>query len=175
MLAFELLQNLVVPANTLILKAATYNEETSGHSVPGGDDIDIVLISPSNSVVATSLRAGSDEQVQLIAPAAGTYRVCLGGYALANGTQSDFNLSTWAVTTADKGGNFRLMLPSTVKIGGTATTAVSWSGLAAGKRHLAAMRYLIDGAVQGTTVLNVETNDPLPEVTRVKPVVAAAE
>jgi len=169
------LRNLVVPANTLIMKAATYNEETSGHSVPGGDDIDIVLISPSNSVVATSLRAGSDEEVQLIAPAAGTYRVCLGGYALANGTQSDFNLSTWAVTTADKGGNFRLVLPGSATIGGTATTAVSWTGLEAGKRHLAAMRYLIDGVVQGTTVLRVETNDPLPEVTRVKPVVVAAE
>lgn len=170
-----LLRNLVAPANTLVLKAATYNEETSGHSVPGGDDIDMVLISPSNTVVATSLRAGSDEEVQLIAPAAGTYRVCLGGYALASGTQSDFNLSTWAVTTADKGGNFRLLLPGTATIGGTATTAVSWSGLAAGKRYLAAMRYLVDGVVQGATVVRVETNDPLPEVTRVKPVVVAAE
>ncbi|RVU37688.1 S8 family peptidase [Rheinheimera riviphila] len=168
------LQTVVAPANTLVLKAATYNAETSGHSMPGGDDIDMVLMNPANTVVATSLRAGSDEEVQLMTPAAGTYKVCLGGYGLASGTQSDFNLSTWAVTTADKGGNFKLVLPGSATIGGSATTAVSWSGLATGKRYMAAIRYIVAGSVQGTTLVRVETNDPLPEVTRVKPVVVAA-
>ncbi len=168
------LQTLVAPANTMVLKAATYNEETSGHNTPAGDDIDIVLMNSANTVVATSLRAGSDEEVQLLAPTAGTYKVCLGGYGLANGTQSDFKLSTWAVTTTDKGGNFRLMLPGSATVGGTATAAVMWSGLDAGKRYMAAMRYLVGGVVQGTTVLRVETNDPLPEVTKIKPEVVAA-
>ncbi len=163
-----LLADLVVPANTLVMKAATYNEETSGHSVPGGDDIDLLLLSPAGAVVASSLRAGSDESVTVTNPSAGTYKVCMGGYALANGTTSNFNLSTWAVSTADKGGNLKVGLPGSAVLGGTATAAASWSGLASGKRFMGAVRYLQGAQVQGTTVFQIETNDPLPEPTKEK-------
>lgn len=166
--AGTVMSDLVVAANTLVLKAATYNEETSGHSVPGGDDIDLLVLNPAGTVVGSSLRAGSDESVTLTNPSAGTYKVCLGGYGLANGTSSNFNLSTWAVSTADKGGNLKVGLPGAAVLGGTATVAASWSGLATGKRFMGAVRYLQGASVLGTTVFQVETNDPLPEPTNLK-------
>jgi hypothetical protein len=169
------MRDLVVPANTLVLRAATFNVETTGHSSPAGDDIDMILLNPANTVVATSLRAGSDEQVQLLNPAAGTYKVCLGGYQLANNSSSDFNLSTWAVSTADKGGSFRLSMPGTAVVGGTPTVSLSWSALAQGKRYLAGMRFINGGATLGTSVLTVNTNDPLPMAEVEKAVMVVAE
>ena len=169
------MRDLVVPANTVVLRAATYNVETTGHSSPVGDDIDMILLNPANAVVASSLKAGSDEQVQLLNPAAGTYKVCLGGYQLANNTSSDFNLSTWVVGTADKGGSFRLSMPGTAVMGGTPTVSLSWSGLAQGKRYLAGMRFINAGATLGTSVLAVNTNDPLPMAEVEKAVMQVAE
>lgn len=169
------MRDLVVPANTVVLRAATFNVETTGYSSPAGDDIDMILLNPANTVVATSLRAGSDEQVQLLNPAAGTYKVCLGGYQLANNSSSDFNLSTWAVSTADKGGSFRLSMPGTAVVGGTPTVSLSWSGLAQGKRYLAGMRFINGGATLGTSVLTVNTNDPLPMAEVEKAVMVVAE
>lgn len=169
------MRDLVVPVNTVVLRAATFNVETSGHSSPAGDDIDLILLNPANTVVATSLKAGSDEQVQLLNPAAGTYKVCLGGYQLANNTSSDFNLSTWAVSTSDKGGSFRLSMPGTAVVGGTPTVSLSWSGLASGKRYLAGMRFISGASTLSTSVLTVNTNDPLPMAEVEKAVMVVAE
>ncbi len=169
------MRDLVVPGNTLVLRAATFNVETSGHQSPAGDDIDMILLNPANAVVASSLKAGSDEQVQLLNPAPGTYKVCLGGYQLANNTSSDFKLSSWVVSSADKGGSFRLSMPGTAVVGGTPTVSLSWSGLAQGKRYLAGMRFISGGAVLGTSVLTVNTNDPLPQAEGEKAVLVVAE
>ena len=52
---------------------------------------------------------------------------------------------------------------------------MSWSGLAAGKRHLAALRFFADGVAQGTTLLEVNTNDPVPMAAGSRPVVVTAD
>ena len=40
--------------------------------------------------------------------------------------------------------------------------ALSWSGLAVGQRYLGSVSYLNGGAVAGTTIVEVDTTDPLP-------------
>ncbi|WP_179958341.1 hypothetical protein [Chitinimonas arctica] len=54
------------------------------------------------------------------------------------------------------------MLPAKAYMGGTASVGVNWKGLAVGKRYLGAVRYAAEGVPQGSSVVLVETNDPLP-------------
>jgi len=51
---------------------------------------------------------------------------------------------------------------------------MSWSGLPTGKRHVGVVNYLVGGVKQGTTVIDVDTTNPLPmfQNSRSKPVLA---
>jgi hypothetical protein len=61
------------------------------------------------------------------------------------------------VTTADTGGNFNALLPSTVYVGGSASVGLTWSGLTAGKRYLGAVQFKdLAGVLQATTIVRVE-------------------
>jgi hypothetical protein len=99
--------------------------------------------------------------VQLLNPVAGDYKVCVIGYAPVGGA-STYKLSSWVVQTTSTGGNFKVNLPSSATIGGTASVGMSWSGLQAGKRYLGAVNFLLGGVRQGTTVIDVDATDPLP-------------
>lgn len=112
-------------------------------------------------LVGTSGGATSNEVVTLANPAAGTYKVCVVGYAPQNDS-SNYTLSSWVVSPADVGGNLKVMMPSTVYTGGTATAAASWSGLTVGKRYMGAIQYVVSGVNQGMTLLSVDATDPLP-------------
>lgn len=165
--------DVLVPANTLVARFATYDAETSSGS---GNDLDILVLDGSNTTVGGSLNAGSNEMVTLTSPAAGTYKVCVAGYATDNAiSQVDFTLSSWVVTTSDTGGNFKVLMPGTAYLGGTASVGMSWSGLAAGQRHLGAYTYVIGGVTQGRTMVEVNTNDPVPSAVNSRPVSARAD
>ncbi|MFM0874782.1 hypothetical protein QU886_27855, partial [Klebsiella pneumoniae] len=80
-----------------------------------------------------------------------------------NGGVIGFGLHAGVVTTADRAYNFKALVPAQVYVGGTATVTTSWSGLPTGKRFLGAIRLLEpSGAVASTTLLQVETNSPIP-------------
>ena len=94
-------------------------------------------------------------------PPAGTYRVCVIGYAPQDG-RADYTLSSWVLAPGLSGGNFKALMPGTAYLGGTASVALSWSGLAPGKRYLGALGYQVAGMLQGLTVIEVDTTDPVP-------------
>ncbi|MFY7867591.1 S8 family serine peptidase [Roseateles sp.] len=159
--------DVVVPAGTMVARFATYDAETTQG---GGNDLDIVVINGANTRLWSSLRAGSNEMVTITNPVAGTYKVCVAGYGSDNGlSRVNYTMSSWVVGTEEVAGNFKTVLPSRVFTGGTASVAMSWSGLAAGKRHLGALSYVSGGTVQATTLLEVNTNDPLPVATSSRP------
>jgi hypothetical protein len=83
------------------------------------------------------------------------------GYAPANGSDT-YKLNTWVITNGASGGNFKVGAPSTVSVGGTGTVGLAWSGLAAGRRYLGYINYLVGGVARGTTVLEVDATDPVP-------------
>ena len=152
--------SVAVPANAVVARFETFDRDTSEGA---GNDIDLLVLSGAGATVATSATAGSNESITLVNPAAGNYKVCAIGYSIANGVSTGFGLSSAVVTTADKGGNLKVSLPSKVYVGGSATAGVSWSALDTGKRYLGGVVFL-DGnnAAASTTVLSVETNSPLP-------------
>ncbi|WP_298408350.1 S8 family peptidase [Janthinobacterium sp.] len=152
--------NVSIPASTVVARFEIFDRDTTEGT---GNDLDLLLLNSAGATVATSATAGSNEAITVTTPAAGSYKVCAIGYEVANGVSTSFGLSSAVVTTADKGGNLKATLPTKVYVGGSATAGVSWSGLETGKRYLGGVVFL-DGnnAAASTTVLSVETNNPLP-------------
>ncbi|SDH14717.1 MULTISPECIES: S8 family serine peptidase [unclassified Duganella] len=146
-----------IPAGTIAARFSLYDAETTGN---GGDDLDLV-VARGTTIVASSGNATSNESVQLLNPAAGEYKVCVVGYAPVGGA-STYKLSSWLVQPTSTGGNFKVNLPSSATVGGTASVGLSWSGLPVGKRYVGAVNFLLGGVRQGTTVVDVDTTDPLP-------------
>lgn len=150
-----------IPAGTMVARFALRDADVGS---PGNDDFDMMMMKSDNTSVVYSGNDGSNEAVQLVAPAAGTYRVCVAAYGTASGASTmSYNMSSWVVTAADTGGAFRVMGPSQVYPGGTATVGFAWSGLTMGHRYVGAAQYLdTAGTVQATTVLRVEPNGGQP-------------
>ncbi len=154
--------SVTVPAGALVAQWELFDRDTDGGA--GTTDLDLALLNPAGNLVAYSGNNGSNELVALNAPAAGTYKVCVVGYATPGNVASNYKLSSAVVTTADKAGNFRVGVPAKVYAGSTATLSAGWSGLATGKRFLGAAQLQQDttGVVGATTIFQVETNNPIP-------------
>jgi hypothetical protein len=146
-----------IPAGTTKARFALYDSDTSGD---GLSDLDLV-VARGTTVVGTSGGSTSNEMVTLTNPPAGDYKVCVVGYAPVGGSAT-YKLSTWVLNPAATGGNFKVMAPSMVALGGTASVSLSWSGLPTGKRHLGAVGFVSGGAVVATTMVEVDTTDPIP-------------
>jgi subtilisin family serine protease len=167
--------NVAVPAGTLVARFSLYNAETTAGSIPGAtDDLDLLILNSSNALVSSSSTDGSNESVTLMNPAAGNYKACVIAYDKEKRASTTATLSSWIVSTADVGGNFKVLAPATTYVGGTASVGMSWSGLAAGQRFLGAASYKVGGAVVGTTLVDVQTNDPVPLAINSKPVEVSA-
>jgi subtilisin family serine protease len=153
------LHNVTIPSGTLTARFSLYDDEVQG-ATSGLSDLDLVVIK-GTTVVASSGGDTANESAQLVNPAAGDYKVCVIGYAPRGGSAT-YALSSWVVNSSSTGGNFKVAAPSSATVGGTASVGLSWSGLAVGKRYVGAVNYLLSGVKQGTTVIDVDTTDPLP-------------
>jgi subtilisin family serine protease len=146
-----------IPAGTTTARFALYDSDTSGN---GKTDLDLV-VARGTTVVGTSGGDTANEMVTLANPPAGDYKVCVVGYAPVGGSAT-YKLSTWVLTPTATGGNFKALAPSQVALGGTASVAISWSGLATGKRYLGSVSFATGGTTAGTTLVEVDTTDPIP-------------
>ncbi|MYM70278.1 S8 family serine peptidase [Pseudoduganella sp. FT55W] len=153
------LHNVSIPSGTIAARFSLYDEEVQG-TTSGLSDLDLVVIKGS-TIVGSSGGDTANESVQLLNPAAGDYKVCVIGYAPRGGSAT-YALSSWLVQSTSTGGNFKVNVPSSATIGGTASVGISWSGLPVGKRYVGAVNFLLGGVKQGTTVVDVDTTDPLP-------------
>ncbi|MYM21072.1 S8 family serine peptidase [Duganella sp. FT135W] len=153
------LHTVSIPAGTIAARFSLFDDEVHG-TTAGTSDLDLVVIK-GTTVVGSSGGDTANESVQLLNPAAGDYKVCVIGYAPAGGSAT-YALSSWLVNSTSTGGNFKVNVPSSATIGGTASVGVSWSGLPVGQRYVGAVNFLLGGVKQGTTVVDVDTTDPLP-------------
>ncbi len=151
-----------IPAGGIVARFELRNADVG----VAGDDFDLGIMSPGNSAWLYSGNEGSNEAVELTAPAAGNYRVCVAAWGSGNNSATmTHKLSSWVVTAADASSSLNVLLPGNVVAGGTATIGVGWSGLAAGNRYLGGFQ-LKDpgGAVQTNTVVRVDTTGAAPLV-----------
>jgi len=130
-----------VPAGAQWLRVALYDRDSTGL---GADDLDLRVLNAAGNLVGSSGGPTANELVMLSSPAAGTYTVCVDGYAPKGGS-SNYTLSTW-VGAAGNGiaSALRVITPTTVVTAGTGTVSFAWS-VPAGNRYYTTVQYL-DGA-----------------------------
>ena len=168
---------LTVPAGNLVTRVALFDADTGNGQ--GMSDLDLLVFGPgvgaAQALLGNSGGDSSNEMVTLNRLPAGTYKVCVVGFGVET-TDTAYKLSSWTVGSGEvASGSLKVLAPANVYIGGTASMGASWSGLAAGQRYLGAASYLVGGVPQGLTVLEVNTNDPVPLSTAQRPVVQSAE
>jgi subtilisin family serine protease len=118
-------------------------------------DLDLFVYNPSGQLVATSTNGGTDELIDLVLPADGTWSVYVHGWQTA-GPSADYDMYTWVVS-ATPGGNMTVdSAPTAATVGATETISLSWSGATAGQWHLGAVSHTGDVGLMGLTLVEVD-------------------
>jgi hypothetical protein len=147
-----------IPAGTALARFSLFDEFTDG-----ADDLDLYVFGPGPAFpfAGGSGSATSEEQVDLISPAAGDYIVVVHGFE-TDGPDSNYTLFDWLVssTPADGSGatDLTITAPGAAVLGTSGTVTVSWDGLAADQKYLGGVSYS-DGTGQiGFTSVTVNTD-----------------
>jgi subtilisin family serine protease len=139
-----------VPAGTTYARFSLFDAD-----VAPGSDVDLYVFGPTGAFVAGSGNGGSDEEVNVLNPAPGTYYVFMHGWGLPTGT-SPFKLHAWALGST-AAGNMTVTAPAAAEVGTTGEIAISTTGLALGTKYLGSVAY--DGAagMPNPTIVRVDT------------------
>ncbi|MDR7272912.1 hypothetical protein J2X20_005597 [Pelomonas saccharophila] len=145
-----------VPAGAMVARFGLRDADVGA----AGDDNDMLLLYPNGTTSVYSGNDGSNETVQVLNPTAGTYKVCVVAYG--GGAAMTHSLSSWIVSP-NEGAGLKVVVPSQVYAGSTASVGLTWSGLATGKRYLGAFQLLdLAGVAQTTTTVRVSTDGSVP-------------
>jgi subtilisin family serine protease len=118
-------------------------------------DLDIYVFNPSGELVASSTQGGTDELVDIVLPANGTWSVFVHGWSTPGG-DSNYNLESWVIS-ATPGGNLNIVsAPTSATNGQVGTVNVNWSGLSAGTKYLGAVSHNEGSNILGLTLIKVE-------------------
>ena len=147
-----------VPAGTALARFSLFDEFTDGV-----DDLDLYVFGPGPDFpfAGGSGNVTSEEQVDLISPAAGDYIVVVHGFE-TDGPDSNYTLFDWLVssTPADGSGatDLTITAPGAAVLGTSGTVTVNWDGLTADQKYLGGVSYN-DGTGQiGFTTVTVNTD-----------------
>jgi subtilisin family serine protease len=141
--------DVVVPAGTTYARFSLFNAFTDG-----ADDLDLYVYRGTTQV-GSSGGGQSEEEVNLLNPAADTYRVWVHGFA-TEGPDSNFTLFTWVLGTADAG-NMAVTAPPTATLGSTGTINLTFSGLAPATKYLGSVAYGGIAGLPNPTIVRVDT------------------
>ncbi|MGI9609546.1 MAG: S8 family serine peptidase, partial [Acidimicrobiia bacterium] len=118
-------------------------------------DLDVFVYDPAGDLVGTSTNGGTDEVVEFLSPADGTWSVYVHGWQTV-GASADYDMYTWIVS-ATPGGNMSVdSAPTSATIGSTETIDLSWSGATDGQWHLGAVSHADGRGLLGLTLVDVD-------------------
>ncbi len=135
--------HVTVPAGT---KAARFSLDSADDTA----DLDL-FVYLGGDLVDLSASGSADEQVTLLAPAAGTYDVYVNGYATPGGSTS-YAISNFVVPSTGAGNASVTPASVAVTVGTPVTLTAAWSGLDPAKRWFGVISYAGADAV---TLLSV--------------------
>ncbi|HSG88099.1 MAG TPA: S8 family serine peptidase [Pseudomonadales bacterium] len=140
----------VTTTGAALLRFAIPPEATEANA-----DLDIFLFDPDGNLVTESTNGGTDEVVEVVLPADGTWTLYVQGWS-APGGDSDYDLYSWVVS-ATPGGNMTVdAAPTTAALGSTDPVAISWTGASAGQWHLGAVSHTGPDGLLGLTLVEVD-------------------
>ncbi len=140
----------VVPAGTKHARFSTFDAD-----YPAGTDIDVFVYKAGTTAVLGSSTGGSaEEEVNLAAPAGGSYDVYVDLFAGA--AEQVVKLNHWQVN--ESAGNLTATPASQpVTTAGQAAVTASWSGLTAGTRYLGRLAYTDGADGSGSTLVRINS------------------
>jgi subtilisin family serine protease len=147
-----------MPPDQLYARFALFDKLTDG-----ADDLDLyVFYCPGNSCVEVGESGGftSQEEVDLVLPAAGLYAALVHGFATdqaVGGPGAHYSLLAWSFGIDDDVGNLTLTAPSTVAEGDQTELELSWGALAPATRYLGAISHNTPLGIYALTVIGVTT------------------
>jgi hypothetical protein len=149
-----------LPAKTLAARFELFNRDTGNG---GNHDLELAVLDASGKLWGMSRLQGSDEIITLDNPPSGNYQVCVAGNWIADNRSTTFQLSSAIVTAADNNATLKTTLPTKVYAGAYATVGLSWSALAMQQRYFGAVQFNdTNGKFGGTTMVSIDTTDPVP-------------
>jgi len=125
--------------------------------IPGDDDIDLFLEDSSGTIIASSTSGGTDELIELVLPADGTYTMVVHGWSVPSEPLA-FTLESWTVPLASGGSLSVDSAPTSATLGATETIDVSWSGLDSSTVYYGAVSHSDSAGLIGLTLVSVDTN-----------------
>ncbi len=118
-------------------------------------DIDLYLWDPAGELIAQSTAGGTDELIDVVLPADGTYTMWVHGWSVG-ATPVDYVLDQWLVPLAAGTGNLTVTsAPPAATTGGIGDITVSWTGATAG-RMLGAVSHTGPDGLLGLTLVTVD-------------------
>jgi hypothetical protein len=156
------LHTITVPAGTLHLRAALFDDEVDGET----DDLDLYLYPPGEDplnggeYIALSGGVTAEEQVDIADPEAGAWTLVVHGWE-TDGADATYNLFSWLVGATDAGNLAATPSTSTATAGDTATITLTWGppldALSPDTRYLGIVGYG-DGVDEfGSTLVSITT------------------
>jgi subtilisin family serine protease len=144
------IHTVAVPAGTSYARFSLFDAFTDGN-----DDLDLCVFNAAGTNVGSSGSGTSAEQVNLVNPAAGDYRVVVQGWG-TDGPDAQYTLFHWLLGSA-AAGNMAVMAPTTATTGGTGTVALTFSGLAPATKYLGSVAYAGVAGLPNPTIVRVDT------------------
>ena len=139
---------LAIPAGTTYVRLALFNANVSPAS-----DLDLYVYTSAGVLVGASGGTTSEEQVNLLNPAAGAYTVYVHGFNVPG--LANFTLFSWLLGTTPAG-NMTVTAPAAAVLGSTGTVNLTFSGLAPGTKHLGSVAYGGSAGLPNPTIVRVD-------------------
>jgi hypothetical protein len=140
--------SVVIPAGTTYARFSLFDANVSPAS-----DIDLYVYR-GTTLVGASGGGTSNEEVNLVNPAADTYTVYVHGFNVpASG--ASFTLYSWVLGSASAG-NMTVSAPASAVLGATGTINLTFSGLTAGTKYLGSVAYSGVAGLPNPTIVRVD-------------------
>lgn len=148
------LHEVTVPEGTTLARFATFDRD---YPEERSVDLDLFVFDPAGQFVDFSAGGTSEEQVDLVNPAPGTYFVIVDAWGF-EGPEVTSRMFAWTLGS-DSAGNMTATDPGAVELAETVPVTVEWNGLDAGMRYLGRIDYTDGGGtVQDSTTVRVDTD-----------------
>lgn len=140
--------SVVIPAGTTYARFSLFDANVSPAS-----DLDLYVYRGS-TLVGSSGGSTSNEEVNLLNPAADTYTVWVHGYNVPS-PPATFTLFTW-VLGSTAAGNMTVTAPTTATTGATGNIDLAFTGLASGTKYLGSVAYSGTSGMPNPTIVRVD-------------------